>query len=203
MAESRDTRESRTVADPRPARDPRDTAYGRDPRMAVEPSDRRAADAGRELSRETRTAPPVVARDPRDTRSRAEEIAPRQGPTNDYFLPGEDISREVITADICRYLGPDALVRPYRHQDVSSPNSLDLALLSLKQGRSGYLITAYRALTSVSRSYRTCHHISLTDCILHLGNDQNPQAGFDEVRIGKSQTSECRTPSTDICTKRI
>jgi hypothetical protein len=122
-AESRDTREPRTVADPRPARDPRDTtAYGRDPRMAVEPNDRsRAADAGREIPRETRTAPPVVARDPREARSRAEEIAPRQGPTNDYFLPGEDISREVITADICRYLGPDALVRPYRHQDVSRP----------------------------------------------------------------------------------
>jgi hypothetical protein len=152
-AESRDTREPRTVADPRPARDPRDTAYGRDPRIAVESGDRRTAEAGRDIPRETRTAPPVVARDPRDARSRAEEIAPRQGPTNDYFLPGEDISREVITADICRYLGPDALVRPYRHQDVSKPpNSFDLALLSLKQGRSGYLITAYRALTSVSRA---------------------------------------------------
>jgi hypothetical protein len=118
----------------------------------VEPGDRRTADAGRDLSRETRPAPPVVTRDPRDARSRQEEIPPRQGPTNDYFLPGEDISREVITADICRYLGPDALVRPYRHADVSRSNSFDLAMLSLKQGRVGYLITAYRALTSVSRA---------------------------------------------------
>jgi hypothetical protein len=41
-------------------------------------------------------------------------------PSNDYFLPGEGISREVITADITRYLGNDALVRPYRMPDVRS-----------------------------------------------------------------------------------
>ena len=152
VAESRDTREARTVVDPRSTRDSRDTAYGRDPRAAVESSDRRAADTGRDLPRENRAAPPVVTRDHRDPRSRPEEISPRPAPTNDYFLPGEDISREVITADICRYLGPDALVRPYRHQDVSSPNSFDPAMLSLKQGRHGYLITAYRALTSVSKA---------------------------------------------------
>jgi hypothetical protein len=55
-------------------------------------------------------------------------------PLNDYFLPGEDINREVIQYDICRYLGNDATVRPYIHRD----------------GRRGYLITAYRALTTVS-----------------------------------------------------
>lgn len=55
---------------------------------------------------------------------------------NDYFLPGEDINREVITADICRYLGRDTLVRPYTHPD----------------GRQGYLITASQALTSVSNA---------------------------------------------------
>jgi len=32
--------------------------------------------------------------------------------TNEYFVPGVGIDREVITADICRYLGNDALVRP-------------------------------------------------------------------------------------------
>lgn len=31
---------------------------------------------------------------------------------NQWFVPGEGIIREVITADIQRYLGPDALVRP-------------------------------------------------------------------------------------------
>jgi hypothetical protein len=207
VAEPRDTREARPVVDPRSARDPRDTTYGRDPRTAVESSDRRPADTGRDISRENRTVPPVVTRDHRDSRPRPEEISSRPAPTNptnDYFLPGEDISREVITADICRYLGPDALVRPYRHQDVSKPlNSFDPAMLSLKQGRSGFLITAYRALTSVSRAAeRAITYRSLT-ASFHLGNDQNPQAGFVEVRVGKSQTSECGTPSTDICTKRI
>lgn len=37
---------------------------------------------------------------------------PRQ---NEYFIPGDGISREVIQADICRYLGNDALVRPGNH----------------------------------------------------------------------------------------
>lgn len=31
---------------------------------------------------------------------------------NEYFVPRDGIDREVITADICRYLGNDALVRP-------------------------------------------------------------------------------------------
>jgi hypothetical protein len=29
-----------------------------------------------------------------------------------YFVPGTGIDREVITTDICRYLGNDALVKP-------------------------------------------------------------------------------------------
>lgn len=37
---------------------------------------------------------------------------------NEYFLPRDGIDREVITADICRYLGNDALVRP-GHLEVS------------------------------------------------------------------------------------
>ncbi|KAH0544642.1 hypothetical protein FGG08_001292 [Glutinoglossum americanum] len=36
--------------------------------------------------------------------------------TNQYFIPGDGISREVIQADICRYLGNDALVRPGQYQ---------------------------------------------------------------------------------------
>ncbi|KAF2179381.1 hypothetical protein K469DRAFT_730664 [Zopfia rhizophila CBS 207.26] len=46
---------------------------------------------------------------------------PRQ---NQWFVPGDGIAREVITADIQRYLGPDALGVP------------------------GYWITAYRTLTT-------------------------------------------------------
>ena len=32
--------------------------------------------------------------------------------TNEYFVPKDGIRQEVITADICRYLGNDALVIP-------------------------------------------------------------------------------------------
>jgi len=52
-------------------------------------------------------------------------------PTRNWFVPGEGIAREVITADIQRYLGPDALVRPGNDEGVD-----------------GYWITAYRTLTS-------------------------------------------------------
>ena len=37
---------------------------------------------------------------------------PAAGRQNEYFVPRDGIDREVITADICRYLGNDALVRP-------------------------------------------------------------------------------------------
>ncbi|KAK1758369.1 hypothetical protein QBC47DRAFT_138860 [Echria macrotheca] len=61
---------------------------------------------------------------------------PAQARQNEYFVPRDGIDREVITSDICRYLGNDALVRPgtYESQD----------------GRvtQGYFITAYRNLTS-------------------------------------------------------
>lgn len=35
---------------------------------------------------------------------------------NKYFVPRDGIDREVITADICRYLGNDALMRPDLHK---------------------------------------------------------------------------------------
>lgn len=54
---------------------------------------------------------------------------------NQWFVPGDGIAREVITADIQRYLGPDALVRP-----GSGTGEY--------QGQQGYWITAYRTLTS-------------------------------------------------------
>lgn len=35
---------------------------------------------------------------------------------NEYFVPKDGIDREVITADICRYLGNEALVLPGRYE---------------------------------------------------------------------------------------
>jgi hypothetical protein len=56
----------------------------------------------------------------------------------EYFLPGEDINREVIQYDLSRYLGSDATARPYQHAD----------------GRQGYLIKAYRAPTTVGAHHK-------------------------------------------------
>ncbi|OWP03086.1 hypothetical protein B2J93_6403 [Marssonina coronariae] len=57
--------------------------------------------------------------------------------TNEYFVPKDGIDREVITADICRYLGNDALVRPGNYENPAT-----------RQPQAGYFITAYRNLTS-------------------------------------------------------
>ena len=54
---------------------------------------------------------------------------------NQWFIPSDGIAREVITVDIARYLGPDALVRPGTGTGEH-------------QGQPGYYITAYRTLTS-------------------------------------------------------
>lgn len=52
-------------------------------------------------------------RDDRD--SRASRSQPQPAPvarTGQFVIDAEGIDREVITADICRYLGNDALVKP-------------------------------------------------------------------------------------------
>jgi hypothetical protein len=79
---------------------------------------------------------------------------------NEYFVPRDGIDREVITADICRYLGNDALVRPgtyeVRSWVLSHTKFTALVLVAHScqhpDGRvtQGYYITAYRNLTSVS-----------------------------------------------------
>ncbi|KAK7432829.1 hypothetical protein QQZ08_000692 [Neonectria magnoliae] len=65
--------------------------------------------------------------------------APAAGTTrqNEYFVPRDGIDREVISADICRYLGNDALVRPGHYENPQTG-----------QGVQGYYITAYRNLTT-------------------------------------------------------
>ncbi|KAK7946129.1 uncharacterized protein PG986_010450 [Apiospora aurea] len=56
---------------------------------------------------------------------------------NEYFVPRDGIDREVITADICRYLGNDALVRPGVYESPQTGQVVQ-----------GYFITAYRNLTT-------------------------------------------------------
>ncbi|KAI9871861.1 MAG: hypothetical protein M1830_002367 [Pleopsidium flavum] len=82
---------------------------------------------------------PRDPRDPRDVRDVRDARDPRDGPDAgdpgprraEYFVPGDGISREVIQADICRYLGPDALIRPMDYNGVR-----------------GYMVKAYRPFTS-------------------------------------------------------
>lgn len=57
------------------------------------------------------------------------------GIVRQWFQPGDGIAREVITADIQRYLGQDALVRPGEGTGEY-------------EGVQGYWITAYRNLTT-------------------------------------------------------
>ncbi|CAI4218311.1 unnamed protein product [Parascedosporium putredinis] len=76
-----------------------------------------------------------------------QQMPPPQAPTNsrqnEYFIPRDGIDREVITADICRYLGNDALVRPGTYEDPETHHSI-----------SGYYITAYRNLTTSNTTIR-------------------------------------------------
>ncbi|KAI1501607.1 hypothetical protein F5X99DRAFT_192831 [Biscogniauxia marginata] len=62
---------------------------------------------------------------------------PQQNRQNEYFVPRDGIDREVITADICRYLGNDALVRPGNYENPASGQIIQ-----------GYYINAYRNLTT-------------------------------------------------------
>lgn len=60
-------------------------------------------------------------RDPRESHREPQREPPRDAGRssaiqNEYFIDGDGIAREVIQADICRYLGNDALVKPGVYQ---------------------------------------------------------------------------------------
>ncbi|KAG9254134.1 putative transcription factor [Emericellopsis atlantica] len=74
-----------------------------------------------------------MSRQPR-SHGAAPTAASRQ---NEYFVPRDGIDREVISADVCRYLGNDALVRPGHYEDPQTGQVVQ-----------GYYITAYRNLTT-------------------------------------------------------
>jgi len=58
--------------------------------------------------------------------SRAPAVPQGANRTHEYFVPKDGIDREVITADICRYLGNDALVRPGNYEVGFGQELLDL-----------------------------------------------------------------------------
>ncbi|KAE9982502.1 hypothetical protein BLS_005933 [Venturia inaequalis] len=61
------------------------------------------------------------------------------GPNYRWWIPSAGIRRDVIVADIQRYLGQDALVKP-----GNCPRAISVE----NEGQPGYLISAYRNLTS-------------------------------------------------------
>ncbi|TDZ38329.1 hypothetical protein C8035_v007269 [Colletotrichum spinosum] len=79
-------------------------------------------------ARQSRGAPPSGS---------SSAAPPSSGRSNEYFVPRDGIDREVITADICRYLGNDALVRPGHYENPQTGQVVQ-----------GYYITAYRNLTT-------------------------------------------------------
>ncbi|PFH56455.1 hypothetical protein XA68_16485 [Ophiocordyceps unilateralis] len=98
----------------------------------------------------------------RQTRTQGQATPATASRQNEYFVPRDGIDREVISADICRYLGNDALVRPGQY-DVCYCSTLPfqdgypgplLRQFSSSQNPQtgqtvhGYYITAYRNLTT-------------------------------------------------------
>lgn len=67
-------------------------------------------------SRTSRRPQPRIPSDMASRSTRAPPQVPAGTRQNEYFVPRDGIDREVITADICRYLGNDALVRPGNYE---------------------------------------------------------------------------------------
>ncbi|KAK2592927.1 hypothetical protein QQS21_009372 [Conoideocrella luteorostrata] len=78
-----------------------------------------------------------MSRQPRNQSASTQATATITTRQNEYFVPRDGIDREVISADICRYLGNDALVRPGHYENPTTG-----------QVAQGYYITAYRNLTT-------------------------------------------------------
>ncbi|KAL4896050.1 hypothetical protein BDV59DRAFT_126878 [Aspergillus ambiguus] len=91
---------------------------------------------------------------------------------NEYFIPGDGISREVIQADICRYLGNDALVRPGNHN-----------------GRQGFFIRAYRNLTTEMIADLKADSARWEQDVLHRANQGYPRASYasSSIHEGRQQ----------------
>ncbi|KAI9733543.1 MAG: hypothetical protein M1834_003144 [Cirrosporium novae-zelandiae] len=68
----------------------------------------------------------MASRPPKYNDRREEPPRPRER-QNEYYLPIEGISREVIQADICRYLGNDALVRVGDYNEMIADLKADSA----------------------------------------------------------------------------
>ncbi|KAF3768674.1 hypothetical protein M406DRAFT_327094 [Cryphonectria parasitica EP155] len=64
---------------------------------------------------------------------------------NEYFVPRDGIDREVITADICRYLGNDALVRPGTYEEPQTGQVLQGFIIKSSQPLTGEMVQQLKA----------------------------------------------------------
>ncbi|QPH17344.1 hypothetical protein C2857_002182 [Epichloe festucae Fl1] len=97
---------------------------------------------------------------------------------NEYFVPRDGIDREVISADICRYLGNDALVRPGHYENPQTGQVVQ-----------GYYITAYRNLTTVSIRMNPPGYIGETE-------NRNVQAMIEDLKADSARWDSERRAQT-------
>jgi hypothetical protein len=121
-----------------------------------------------------------IERYSRDDHIRDRRAVAASAKINEYFVPKDGIDREVITADICRYLGNDALVRPGNYEVCSQLLlNFNIILMSIVQNpqtrqiQQGYFITAYRNMTTVSRYTISAKEILITTCIVDDSGSQS------------------------------
>jgi hypothetical protein len=117
------------------AKDPRDMEGRRGDGMVGSSQDRGGRDPERERDRRTQQASTKF---------------------NDYFIPKEGIDREVISEDLCRYLGKEARIRAGNYEVIPLTPSIHFHANFIiqnpqtRQIQQGYFITASRNLTTVS-----------------------------------------------------
>lgn len=88
-------------------------------------------------------------------RSERERVKPAKARENEYFVPKNGIDREVITADICRYLGNDALVRP---GTVQVRWQMNVSVLQITDSRGSSLLTLLTGHRDSLDDSRLLHH---------------------------------------------
>lgn len=86
-------------------------------------------------------------RDDRASRSQPQPSYSSAGRTGQFVIDAEGIDREVITADICRYLGNDALVKP---GDVEVSRVEIFANAEMSRRTNGFVRTRERNKSSLS-----------------------------------------------------
>jgi hypothetical protein len=104
----------------------------------------------------------------------------KPGADRDFWIPAEGIERDVITYEITRYLGQDALVRPGKN-DVcrASDGAARLTDADCEQkGQNGYLISAFRAPTTVCVLKYMIGCCCLTS---NTGNDSLDEGSIREI----------------------